>query len=157
MNQFDPYVQQPQNQPPAPRVPPKKSRHWPWVLLALVALIVVISVANNSSGSKPGATTAPTAAAAPAGQSTTAAPEAPVAPTGPLTVVSDGTYEVGVDMVAGKYKGQCGTNSYWARLKSDNSTDYITNDWKPDGGLMQFTTKKGEYVEVKNCTFTRQG
>lgn len=155
MNQ--PYPNQYPAQPPAPK--PKKKRLGLKILLGVVAAFVVIAIAVPSSPKTPAAPVVPVGTSA---AQTTQAPEATAAPApevaaGPLTTVSDGTYEVGVDMVAGKYKGQCDTNAYWARLKSDNGTDYIANDWKPDGGLMQFTAKKGEYVEVKNCTFTRQG
>jgi hypothetical protein len=87
------------------------------------------------------------------------APVAPPAPAGPASSVSDGTYEVGSDIVAGKYKGQCGTYGYWARLKANDGLlgDIVANDFLTAPGQMTFTAKKGEYVEVRGCTFTKVG
>lgn len=83
----------------------------------------------------------------------------PAVPAGPATSVSDGTYEVGSDIVAGKYKGQCGTYGYWARLKANDGLlgDIVANDFLTAPGQMTFTAKSGEYVEVRGCTFTKVG
>ena len=89
-----------------------------------------------------------------------ATPPKSAVPTGPATTVSDGTYQVDVDMVAGTYKATCPAFSYWARLRSaDDSSisNIIANDTLTNDGLMQFTAKAGEYIEVRGCTFTKVG
>ena len=101
------------------------------------------------------------AAACQADKSTgiTPTPASPISevPSGPVTTVSDGTYEVGVDMVAGTYKANCPAWGYWARLRSNSGRleDIISNNTVPNGGPMIFTAKDGEYVEIRNCTFTK--
>lgn len=84
---------------------------------------------------------------------------APAVPASPASSVSDGTYEVGVDMVSGSYKGDCPTYAYWARLKHNDGLlgDIIANNIVTAPGKMQFTARKGEYVEVRGCTFTKVG
>lgn len=77
----------------------------------------------------------------------------PPAPAGPLTTVSDGTYLVGTDMEAGSYKTSGGKGCYWARLKDDGGQNIIANNL--GDGPARFTTKKGEYVEIARCTFTK--
>lgn len=76
---------------------------------------------------------------------------------GPATIVSDGTYRVGVDLAAGNYRGTCPNFGYWARLRSSDTSDIITNDIASNGGLMQFTAQPGEWVQIRNCTFSKAG
>lgn len=84
------------------------------------------------------------------------APPAPAAPAGPLTTVSEGTYLVGTDMVAGSYKSAgSSTGCYWARLKDDSGRNIIANDLVNGPGPARFTTKKGEFVKIGLCTFTK--
>lgn len=82
-----------------------------------------------------------------------ATPTAPVIPAGPLTTVSDGTYLVGTDMEAGSYKTSGGEGCYWARLKDDAGSKIIANNLSD--GPARFTAKKGEYVQISRCTFTK--
>lgn len=77
----------------------------------------------------------------------------PAAPAGPLTTVSDGTYLVGTDMEAGSYKSPGASGCYWARLKDDSGQKIIANNL--GDGPARFTAKKGEYVEIARCTFTK--
>jgi len=82
----------------------------------------------------------------------------PTTSSGPATTVSDGTYEVGTDMAAGTYKAHCPAWGYWARLKHNDGSvgDIIANNIVgKNGGSMTFTAKVGEYVEIRNCTFTK--
>lgn len=81
------------------------------------------------------------------------APPAPSTPVGPLTSVSEGTYLVGTDMEAGSYKSPGGRGCYWARLKDDSGSNIIANNL--GDGPARFTAKKGEYVEIARCTFTK--
>lgn len=82
---------------------------------------------------------------------------APVAPAAPAGGVSDGTYEVGVDMEAGKYKATCPAGGYWARMRDDSGSNFIDNELTMNDALMQFTAKKGEFVKISRCTFAKVG
>lgn len=103
--------------------------------------------------------------------SRTTTPPAPVAPavpaapveTGPATTVSDGTYEVGVDLAAGRYKtpGPDGSGAldmcYVARSSNDSGEldSIIANDIAQ--GPSSVTVKKGEFAKFSGgCTWTKQ-
>lgn len=74
-------------------------------------------------------------------------------PAGPLTTVTDGTYLVGTDMEPGSYKSAGSTGCYWARMKDDAGSNIIANNL--GDGPARFTAKKGEYVQIARCTFTK--
>jgi hypothetical protein len=83
----------------------------------------------------------------------------PPAPAGPATTMAgDGTYEVGVDVVPGKYKtagSPQGSDSqcYWARVNA-NGEDIIDNDL--GNGPKIVTIKAGELFETQRCgTWTK--
>lgn len=78
-------------------------------------------------------------------------------PPGPLVEFGAGTWEVGVDVVAGKYKTLGSDNCYWARLRNnDGSTDDIIDN-NIGAGPQTVTIKDGEYFETQRCgTWTRQ-
>jgi len=80
-------------------------------------------------------------------------PPAPAVPAGPLTTVSDGTYLVGTDMEPGTYKSPGSRGCYWARMKDDAGQDIIANNISD--GPARFTAKKGEFVKINRCTFTK--
>lgn len=103
--------------------------------------------------------TAPSAAA-PAASAPAAAPQ-PAAPAGPATSMSDGTYEVGVDIAAGRYtttgpdRTDLIPNYYWERSKDDSGElrSIIAND-NLSGSV---SVKKGEFVKLSGgCTWTKQ-
>jgi len=53
----------------------------------------------------------------------------PPPPPGPKTSIStDGTYQVGVDIVPGTYRTAGGSSCYWARLSSLSTNDIIDNN-----------------------------
>lgn len=71
-------------------------------------------------------------------------------PAGPSTTIAvDGTYEVGVDIAAGKWKttGGAQSNCYWAR--HDQGGDIIDND--TPGASATVTVKAGELFKVARC------
>jgi hypothetical protein len=122
--------------------------------------------ASSTITAAPSTVTVPSTVTAqsPVTQTTTvqaAAPDPVVAETtqaGPKTAFSDGTYLVGTDIQPGSYKssgpdtggiGMC----YWARLKDDSGSNIIANN--VGDGPSRFTTKKGEYVEIAGCSFTK--
>ncbi len=133
------------------------------ITLGAIGSIVVIGVIASACGTS-------TPQAPPAPQSSTAAvvPAAPVAPapvapvaTGPLKEVNDGTYEVGTDMVPGKYKtpGPDKTgfypNCYWELNKGGddgNISNIISNDNLQGPGVL--TAKKGQNLKLSGgCTW----
>jgi hypothetical protein len=143
--------------------PQKKSTvRWGWVVFAAVGMLfllafVFVAVAPKKTHGPSPAAAAPPVTTATAEASTSAVPTpTSTAPVGPATTVGPGTYKVGEDMAPGAYKATCEGHGYWARMRTDNPHDIITNDLKVDGGPMRFTTKAGEYVEISGgCTFTK--
>lgn len=120
---------------------PKRPKRWPWIVGIAAAFVFGLAIGNAGEGSSvPVAQSSPTTSAPRATYTAptysppvTVAPVAPVAPDGSIT---NGTYEVGVDIAPGKYKttGPADTRywpmCYWARLK-DTTGDFgtiIAND-----------------------------
>ena len=169
---------------PAPATPaPRRRRRWPWIVLGVLAVLVALTAINgrgNPTGTPAGRTAAPAAAvpsaAAPAVSAPAVTPTVPSAtpavviapavapqPVGPDTTMGDGTYEVGVDIAAGRYKTAGPNRSavfpycYWERSKDDSGEfgSIISND--NIGGPGSVTVKKGEFVKLSGgCTWTRQ-
>lgn len=163
-----PYVGQ--QGPPAP----KKPRKWPWIVGGVVALFVVIGIANGDDQPSTAAVAAPPTTApartvtlappvpTPAVRTIPAAPVAPPEPAGPATTASDGTYEVGVDIEAGRYKtsgpdqSSFFPNCYWERAKDDSGEfrSIIANDNVQGPGSV--TVKNGEFVKFSGgCTWAK--
>ena len=65
------------------------------------------------------------------------------------TIESDGVYEVGPDMKAGRYKTSGGSSCYFAVLRSSDSTDISTNGLP--NGQAYVTVNKGQYFETRGC------
>lgn len=149
--------------PPAPAI--KKTRRWPWVVGIIAALFVGIGIGGAGESSPPAATSyTPPAPAAPAYEPSSAPTVAlaPPAPTGPATTFSDGVYEVGADIEAGRYKttGPDGSgfidSCYWERAKDDSSefSAIISND--NIGGPGSITVKAGEFVKASGgCVWAK--
>lgn len=76
---------------------------------------------------------------------------APAEPEGPLTSFGPGTWEVGVDVAAGKYKTTGGAQCYWARLQANDGSfgDIIDNGL--GAGPQTVTIRDGEYFETQRC------
>lgn len=100
----------------------------------------------------------------PAAPAVPAAPAAPApAASGPASTVSDGKYQVGTDMAAGRYKtaGPSGSGAldmcYVARNRNDSGEfgAIIANQLVQ--GPSSVTVKKGEFAEFSGgCTWTKQ-
>lgn len=152
-----------------PSPPPRKRRRWPFVVAGVLALFVIVGIVaavTGSNGTAAPTVTVPTPVAptaAPAPVAAAPVPSAPVPAAGPSTTVGDGTYEVGVDMAAGKYKttgpgadsitGMC----YQQRAK-DSSGEFgsiISNDLVQGPGVV--TVKDGEVVTFSGgCEWAAQ-
>jgi hypothetical protein len=155
---------------------PKPRRRWPWVAGIVVALLGGFGIGSGASSAKP---KTDTAQPAPITKTVTAPPEvitrsvtvapvtitpatvtvpaevpAPAAATGPRAEFGSGTYEVSIDIKAGKYKTSGPDTSslvpscYWARNKdSSGSFNSIIANGNIEGpGTV--TVKKGELFEV---------
>lgn len=143
-----------------------QARRWPVVLGTLVALAVIVAgctgTRTGAVGPQPSASSAAGPQfSAPSGNSAGAATAAaPAKPAGPATAVGDGTYQVGTDMAAGRYKTPGPPTSgdfamcYWSRNKDDSGDSIITNQLVKGPGSV--TVKAGEFFEVSGgCTWTK--
>lgn len=159
--------------PDAPVIVPRRRRRWPWVVLAVpavlavLAVLVVFGLATGGRGATPtAAAPAPSAipSTAPAvAPPAAAAPAASAAPAGPATSMEDGTYQVGVDVAAGRNTtigpdaSDVIPSCYWERA-SDDSGEFgsiIANENLSGPGSV--TVKKGEVVKLSgSCTWTKQ-
>lgn len=163
--------------PPAAPVKPakKKSRVVPAVITGIVALLIGIGIGSAAAGGsaqtaapgaepavtvtetveKPGGTATVTEKPKPAPTVTvtktvTQKAEAPAAPEG----FGAGTYEVGVDMPAGKYKTKGPDDSgidscYWSRNEDASGENIIANALLEGQGVVEIN--KGEYFETTGC------
>jgi hypothetical protein len=163
-----PAQRQPPPGPSPPEEPPRAPRRWPWavggIVLGLLAGGVVGALAFATItvvASPPVERTITVAAPPPPAETITVTvpappPEAPAAaaPAGPLSTFGDGVWEVGVDIVPGKYKTS-GTDSYgcyYARLKNNDGSisDIISNGFGQ--GPVTVTIKDGDgYFETSGC------
>lgn len=159
--------QQPQHmQPPPPMaVPPAKQKRFGWLALILTALIS-LGVGGAVGGGGPGTTAAvpaPTVTEtveAPAPEVTvteTAAapePEPEPKPKPEPEGLGEGTYEVGKDVKAGRYKTTVPADSfncYWERSKDDSGDSIIANDNANPGARVSVTIKNGEFFKSNGC------
>ncbi len=102
-----------------------------------------------------------TAGASPAPTVTVPAPPTTsgrAVPESPTNRFADGTYLVGTDVAAGSYRspgpapggnGHC----YWARLRPNGGSKIVADELTT--GAARFTARKGEFVQVAGCEFTR--
>ncbi|EME53971.1 hypothetical protein [Amycolatopsis decaplanina] len=76
----------------------------------------------------------------------------------PADRFADGTYLVGSEIEAGSYRspgpapggnGHC----YWARLRPEATSKIVAGQLTT--GAARFTARKGEYVQVAGCEFSR--
>lgn len=156
-HQYGPPPQAPQ--PPPRQAKVKKTKKWPWVLGLILAFGLGAAVGSAGKTTPASSSAAPTTVtvAAPVGGAVAPA-QPPAAPAEPKTDFGDGTYLVGTDIAVGSYKsngpreggvGQC----YWARLKDDSGSNIIANGF--GAGATRVTVKKGEYLQVTGCDFTK--
>lgn len=105
--------------------------------------------------------------AGPAAASSSADPprgasQTPLKPVGPATSITDGTYQVGRDVLAGRYRtpgppaDSAYPSCYWARNKNDSGegSAIIANGITAGPGSV--TVKTGEFFQVTgDCTWTK--
>jgi hypothetical protein len=124
----------------------------------VICVLWLVGIGIAGSQATPSRSTLPTAGAVPAAKTNPQA--APAQPVGQATRIGDGTYEVGVDMAAGRYKttgdGSIGL-CYWERAKDDSGDlrSIISNDLFRGPGSV--TVKNGEFAKLSGgCTWTKQ-
>ncbi len=91
---------------------------------------------------------------------TTAAPATtkPKPAPAPAAEFGEGVYKVGVDIKPGLYKATVSSGmGYWARLRSEDTNDIITNDVKSSGTMYLRVHSSDRYVEIRGATFTKVG
>jgi hypothetical protein len=147
--------------------PPAPKKKWPWVVGGIVGFLVLVSAINGGSKSTPTVGVQPSASGAvnaqPADQAQLVPSQAPAAPAGPGTTMGAGTYEVGPDIVPGRYKTQGSGKEgffgscYFQRAKNDSGefSAIISNDFFQGPGSV--TVKKGEFLKLTGeCVWTKQ-
>lgn len=124
--------------------------------LALGGLALIGGLACSQGDENP-LTTSPPAdtdgLGTPAAQQT-----AKATPTGPASVIDDGTWTVGVDVLAGTYRALgAGNLCYWSITRSGtNGQDIVQN--AIGGGNLTVTIKAGQDFETKRCgTWNKTG
>lgn len=146
----------------------KKVRRWPWVLVALGVGFAIGSASHTTTTPALAAVVAPPAVSAPATPAApapvapvaTVAPAPPVvapapaaAPAGPMTTFGNGTYEIGVDIKAGKYRSP-GVQSSIAPLCYFDQTDAsgtIKDQGVANEGPSRVTLKSGLTFKSSGC------
>ena len=166
--------QQPQQSPP-PQQPAKKPDKAKIILLSIGGVIVGLVFLGScinllTSGDSTTAAPAPTVTVtATATQTTTEnvteKPKAPEPTKAPepkpeAATMGEGTYEVGVDAPAGRYKTVGEDGCYWERTKDDSGSfgSILANNNVNDGARASVTVKKGEFFTSSGCgTWTKVG
>lgn len=137
---------------------PKRAKWYAsrWVI-AIVALLAGMMI-GSSMGSSSGSASSTTASTPPAAtksttksatKSTTAA-KAPAAPV--AKKYSDGTYLVGTDIPAGRYKGTVNGQGYWQISTDANGSDIVSNNVVT--GPFYCEVKAGQYLELSGVSIT---
>jgi hypothetical protein len=161
-------------QPPYGPVPaqqqPKKPKRFGWaalIITAVAALILGVIVGMSGDGTtttaEPNATVTVTKTAKAESAPTASKVPEPTKTTKPesKSTMEEGTYEIGVDAQAGRYKTtvpQDSSNCYWERTKDDSgdSDSIIANDNVNPGARASITVKSGEFFKSSGCgTWTR--
>jgi outer membrane biosynthesis protein TonB len=169
-----PQYQQPPDGPVPVQHPPKKPKRfgWPPVIITAIAghsLGGIVGGIVGGSGDETATTAEPTAAVT-ATETVTASETADTAtskaPTAkkttqpePEITMGEGTSEIGVDAVPGRYKTRVPEDSYcyWERLKDNGGgSDSIIAGYVDSGARASVTVKRGEFFTSEDCgTWTK--
>lgn len=131
--------------------------------VCLLWLVITAVGAATAPSSQPPRNVSVLATAPQQRATTTAVAPAPAPPGGAATSVRDGTYEVGKDMAAGRYKtagpptDAIIKDCYWQRAKDDSGelrSIISSGDAQGSGSV---TVKAGEFFQTSGgCTWTKQ-
>jgi len=142
-----------------------RARTWIWIGGVVLAFMMGIAIGAATPTPTPQAKWQPpgvvtitahgdkttTVTETPTSRMTTAAVAA-----GPATTMDSGTYQVGTDVLAGRYKTPGASYCYWARLRDDSGdfTAIIANGNLDGPGSV--TINDGEFIELSGaCAWTR--
>lgn len=82
----------------------------------------------------------------------------PPPPPGPkTTITTDGTYQVGVDILPGTYRSSGKSDCYWARLRSLATNDIIDNDNASGPAVVQILPSDAAFLTKRCGTWQRSG
>lgn len=156
--------QQPHYHPPAAPPPAPKKKKWPYVLGGIAALIVLGSAMNSGKSGATGSSASPTPSSGSGVSNAQPAVQQPVPQSsGPATSMGAGSYQVGTDIVAGRYKttgpdkSSIFPNCYWERSKDDSGEfkSIISNDNIQGPGTL--SVKAGEFLKLTGgCEWVKQ-
>jgi len=144
---------------PAPSSGSKKAL---WLVMGGIGAVMVIGVIGLAAGGSSAPSAAPSSSATP---TVTAAPTAPtpvapppVAPepepaTGPMTVIEEGDWVVGEDIVPGTYRTAATVSGfcYWGIYKAGTNHANIIDNGVATGGRPTVTLKKGQEFTNQGC------
>ena len=156
--------------PPPPPVKPPKAKRFGWPTMLIVAVgswFIGFLMASIGSTGEPVAAPAPkvtvttteTFTAAPSSEpsSPPAKKTAPPKPT--ASTMGEGTYQIGVDAPAGRYKAVVPADSYncyWERSEDDSGDSIIANNNLNAGARASVSVQKGEFFTSSGCgTWTK--
>ena len=155
-------------QPPQPPSKPKRPKRFGWLAASLFALggLALGGLASGGDSTtttaEPGPTTTvtatETAAAKPSSEPSKAPEPKKTTPPKAPTTMGEGTFEIGVDAPAGRYKTVGEDNCYWERTKDDSGSfgSILANNNVNDGARASVTVKRGEFFTSSGCgTWTK--
>lgn len=156
--------------------PPKKPRRWPWILGGFLAVVVVSGIASSVAASA--RTPAPAGAAATKTVVVTETPKtvtvqaspvtkvvtsvvtvspATTVPAGPATSIdADGVYVVGQDIAAGTWHTTGGSQCYYARLGSTDTSNILDNNIVSGPATVTIGASTKAFDISGGCTWTRE-
>lgn len=141
--------------------PPKRSTTrsaFKWIGIGVGLLFALGMCGAILSNGAPSAPTPPVISAAPAASESQATTVA--AQPGPASSFDDGGYEVGADIVSGKYRSNGDTGFCWGQVRSGVDKEFnIAKDELISGeGRQTVTLKVGQYIETQGCgTWSKVG
>jgi hypothetical protein len=158
---------------PAP--PPPHRRRWPWIVGGVVAFMFVVGAVSYAAGpsSSQAVTTrtivrtvtitipapAPvtvvktvTVTAPPQIKTVTAVPPPPAPGT---SIDADGVYAIGQDITAGTWHTTGGSECYYARLKTTDTSEIIDNNNIDGPATVTVRSSDGAFQISGGCTWTK--
>lgn len=124
------------------------------IIVSIVVFSATMNAVSTAVGTPPAVSSGASVVVPPAAYPTL--PPVPPAPSGPLTEIptNGGVFEVGTDIVPGKYKteGPAGFGCYYARLQNNDGSlrDIIDNN-NTDGPATVTIKESDGYFETSGC------
>jgi hypothetical protein len=136
---------------------PGRRRRWPQVLVGIVALVVVLAACSALRNSAKGTSYGGSAASGtPASSADAANAEGVAAQSGPLTTFGDGKWEIGIDIVEGKYKTSGPSGSGICYLDTEDDGGDIDQQEVSHGPVTMTIKKSDHYFTTSGCADWRK-